>query len=112
MLDQHKLLDEHSVIELSQNGKEVVGKLIRTDKCKSHYKIEDSYSKRCNVCLCDTCYINHLKDSGNCPSLPMSVKEEALHKKNPKSPNSLKKFAISKKIRRKEISNREFTLRN
>ena len=72
---------QHNSTEISGKGEEVE-KSTMADMCKSHNKIENSYCKRCNVCLCDTCYISHLKDSGHCSSHPLSVKEEALKKRN------------------------------
>ena len=83
---------QHSVIELNESGKKEVNKAIRTEKCKSHNKMEDSYCKRCIVCLCDTCYMNHLKDSGNCSSLPISVKKEALNTQKSQIPKLLKEI--------------------
>ena len=73
--------NQHNSTEISGKGEEVK-KSTMADMCKSHNKIENSYCKRCNVCLCDTCYISHLKDSGHCSSHPLSVREEALKKKN------------------------------
>ena len=90
MLDQHKLLDEHLLIELNENGKEKVKKSIRSEKWKSHKKMGDSYCQRCNVCLCDTCYRNHLKD--DCSSLRISVKKEALNKQESQIPKLLKEI--------------------
>ena len=88
-----KFNKQHFVIELNKNGKEKVKKSIRIEKCKSHNKMEDSYCKRCNVCLCDTCYKNHLKDSGDCSSLlPISVKKEALNKQKSQIPKLLKEI--------------------
>ena len=88
-----KIRRKHFVIELNENGKEKVKKSIRIEKCKSHNKMEDSYCKRCNVCLCDTCYKNHLKDSGDCSSLlPISVKKEALNKQKSQIPKLLKEI--------------------
>ena len=80
------------MIELSREGREEVKKSIRTEKCKSHNKMEDSYCQRCNVCLCETCYVNHLEDSGDCSSLPISVKKEALNKQESQIPKLLKEI--------------------
>ena len=82
MIDQHKL-DQHSFIELKE--KEKVKKPIRTEKCTNHNKMKDLYCKQCNVCLCDTCYMDHLKDPGDCSPLPISVEEEEEAKNKQKS---------------------------
>ena len=86
----HKKLPpkKHNTIELNGNGKEVK-KSFRTDMCDIHNKLEDLYCKRCNVCLCDACYTHHLKDSGDCSSCAMSVREEALNKQESQIPKLL-----------------------
>ena len=82
----------HFAIRLSTKNKEEIKEAILTDMCKSHDKIEDSFCKRCNMCLCDTCYISHLKDSDNCSSRPMSVEVEALKKQKSEGPTLLKEI--------------------
>ena len=88
-----KFNKQHFVSELSGNKKEEkVKKSIRTEKCKIHNKIEDSYCQRCNVCLCDTCYMKHLEYSGDCSSLLILVKEEALNKRKSQIPKLLQEI--------------------
>ena len=100
MIDQHKL-DKHSFIELKE--KEKVKKSIRVEKCKSHNKMEDLYCKRCNVCLCDTCYVNHSEYSGDCSSLlPISVKEEAKNKQESQIPKLLEEIGDFEKDQKKK----------
>ena len=104
-----KFNKQHFVIELSGNGKEKVKKSIRTEKCKSHNKMEDLYCQRCNVCLCDTCYVNHLKDSGDCSSLPISVKKEALNKQESQIPKLLKEIGdFEKDQKERNIKSRNY----
>ena len=90
----HKKLPkkQHNSTELSGNGKEEVRKAILADMCKSHNEMEDSYCERCNVCLCNTCYMSHQKDSGHCSSHPLSVREEALKKQQFQGPTLLNKI--------------------
>ena len=97
------------MIELSGNGKKVK-KSIPIEKCKSHNKMEDSYCQRCNVCLCDTCYKNHLKDSGDCSSLlPISVKKEAKNKQESQIPKLLVEIGdFEKDLEEKNIKSRNY----
>ena len=105
-----KFNKQHFVIELSGNGKEKVKKSIQIEKCKSHNKMEDSYCQRCNVCLCDTCYKNHLKDSGDCSSLlPISVKKEAKNKQESQIPKLLVEIGdFEKDLEEKNIKSRNY----
>ena len=105
-----KFHKQHFVIELSGNGKEKVKKSIQIEKCKSHNKMEDSYCQRCNVCLCDTCYKNHLKDSGDCSSLlPISVKKEVKNKQKSQIPKLLVEIGdFEKDLEEKNIKSRNY----
>ena len=103
-----KFHEQHLVVKLNENGKEKVKKSIQIEKCKSHNKMEDSYCKQCNVCLCDTCYKNHLKDSGDYSSLlPISVKKEAFNKQESQIPKLLKEIGdFEKDLEEKNIKSR------
>ena len=105
-----KFNKQHSVIKLNKNGEKKVKKSIRIGKCKSHYKMEDSYCKQCNVCLCDTCYKNHLKDSGDCSFLlPISVKKEAKNKQESQIPKLLKEIGdFEKDLEERIIKSRNY----
>ena len=59
---------------------EIIGHGRKDFDMSSFIQIEESYCHRCNMCICDTCYSRHSKDSGNCSSHSMSVREEALNK--------------------------------
>ena len=103
-----KFNKQHFVVELNENGKEKVKKSIRVEKCKSHNKMEDLYCKQCNVCLCDTCYMNHLKDPGDCSPLPISVEEEAKNKQNSQIPKLLIEIGYFEK----DLEGKKFKSRN
>ena len=87
-----KFHKEHYAIELAGIDQEEIRKWMRTDVCKIHNEIEEFYCKRCNMCLCDTCYTRHVNDSGDCSSHPMSVREEALKKLKDEGPTLLKQI--------------------
>ena len=87
-----KFLKEHDAIELAGIGQEEIRKWMRTDMCKIHDEIEDSYCKTCNMSFCYTCYMRHLENSGDCSSLPMSVREEALKKLKDQGPTLLEEI--------------------
>ncbi|CAE1297333.1 unnamed protein product [Acanthosepion pharaonis] len=61
------------------SGKERVEaiRLITTDDCRRHRQSKDAFCQRCNVCLCDSCYKDHVTASPQCPPRPLSVREEA-----------------------------------
>ena len=100
---------QHNSTEISGKGEEVK-KPTTADMCKSHNKIENSYCKRCNVCLCDTCYISHLKDSGHCSSHPLSVREEALKKRKSHGPTLLREIHdLEKDLEGKSIKSRIYS---
>ena len=87
-----KLHKKHNAIELSGIGQKEIKESMRTDMCKIHYEIEDSYCNTCNKSFCYTCYMRHLENSGDCSSLPMSVREEALKKLKDEGPTLLKEI--------------------
>ena len=92
-----KLHKNHYAIELAGIGQEEIKELMRTDMCKIHDEIEDSYCNTCNKSFCYTCYMRHLENSGDCSSLPMSVREEALRKLKDEGPTLLKEIKDFKK---------------
>ena len=91
-LFHQKLHKKHNAIELSGIGQEEIKESMRTDMCKIHYEIEDSYCNTCNKSFCYTCYMRHLENSGDCSSLPISVREEALKKLKDEGPTLLKEI--------------------
>ena len=91
-LFHQKFHKQHSVIELSGIGKKELREAMRTDMCNVHHEIQNSYCHRCNMCFCDTCYSKHLKDSDDCSSRPVSVKEEALKKQKSQGPTLLQEI--------------------
>ena len=92
-----KLHKKHFAIELAGIGQKEIKELMRTDMCKIHYEIEDSYCNTCNKSFCYTCYMRHIENSGDCSSLPMSVKEEALKKLKDQGPTLLRETKRSGK---------------
>ncbi|CAE1303672.1 TRIM56 [Acanthosepion pharaonis] len=52
-------------------------RVITIDDCRQHRQSKDAFCDRCNVCMCDACYVNHVTASPQCPSRPLSVREEA-----------------------------------
>ena len=87
-----KLHKKHNAIELSGIGQKEIKESMRTDMCKIHDEIEDSYCNTCNKSFCYICYMRHLENSGDCSSLPMSVREEALKKLKDPGPTLLKEI--------------------
>ena len=101
----NKLYRQHNSVKLAEISKEEIRKAMRTDMCKIHYKVEESYCDRCNMCFCDTCYTTHLEHSRHCSSRPMSIRE-ALKKQKSQGPTLLKEIKdLEKNLReRNEIS--------
>ena len=75
-----KFRKEDQVIKLAGISQEEIKEVMRADMCKIHSKVEGSYCKTCNRCLCKTCHIRHLEDSRDCGSHPMSESGETLKK--------------------------------
>ena len=93
-----KFHKQHYTIDLAGIGQEEIRELIRTDMCKIHYEIEESYCKQCNMCLCYTCYTRHVNDLGDCSSRPSSVRKEALKKLEHEGPTLLKEIKDLEKV--------------
>ena len=87
-----KFHKQHYAIELAGIGQEEIKESMRTDMCKIHNEIEDSYCNTYNKSFCYTCYMRHLQKSGDCSSLPMSVRKEALKKPKDEGPTLLKEI--------------------
>ena len=93
---------QHNSIELTLIGEQEIREAMKTDMCKIHNKVENSYCDRCNVCLCDTCYTRHVKDSCHCSSRPMSVRAAALKKQKLQGPTLLKEIEDLEKFLREK----------
>ena len=102
-----EFLHGHNSIELSENNQEEIKESMRTAMCKIHDEIEDSYCNTCNKSFCYTCYMKHLKNSGNCSSRPMSVMEEALKKLKDEGPTLLREIKdLEKNLEEKKEKSR------
>ena len=102
-----KLQREHNAIELAGIGQKEIKESMRTDMCKIHNEIEDSYCNTYNKSFCYTCYMRHLENSGDCSSLPMSVREEALKKLKDQGPTLLREIKdLEKNLKEKKEKSR------
>ena len=105
-----EFLHGHNSIELTENNQKEIKESMRTDMCKIHYEIEDSYCNTCNKSFCYTCYMRHLENSGDCSSLPMSVREEALKKLKDEGPTLLKEINdLEKNLEEKKEKSRIYS---
>ncbi|CAE1272263.1 unnamed protein product [Acanthosepion pharaonis] len=93
----------HKRLELTHNWEDLSGvsrgeaiRVITTDDCRQHHKCKDAFCDRCNVCLCDACYENHVTASPQCPPRPLSVREKASKEKEsgPTLEQQLRQFEI------------------
>ncbi|CAE1230756.1 unnamed protein product [Acanthosepion pharaonis] len=72
-------------------------RVITMEDCQRHHQSKDAFCKRCNVCMCDVCYKEHVTASPQCPPRPLSVREEALKGKEEGGPTlelELRQFEI------------------
>ena len=102
-----KLHKKHYAIELAGIGQEEIKESMRTDMCKIHNEIDDSYYNTYNKSFCYTCYMRHLENSGDCSSLPMSMREEALKKLKDQGPTLLREIKdLEKNLEEKKEKSR------
>ncbi|CAE1272264.1 TRIM56 [Acanthosepion pharaonis] len=93
----HKRLHPgHGTKNLSGLSRVEVIRVITTDDCRRHRKSKDAFCERCNVCLCDACYEDHVIDSPQCSPRSLSVREEASKekKRGPTLEQELREFEI------------------
>ena len=107
-----KIQREHNTIKLAGIGQKENKESMRTDMCKIHDEIEDSYGNTYNKSFCYTCYMRHLENSNDCSSRPMSVREEALKKLKDEGPTLLREIEdlennLKEKKEKSRISNED-----
>lgn len=72
-LKLHKDFSMHSeIVSLSDGDLPTIKELMPTRKCDTHKELVNTYCTRCRLCLCQSCWISHFTETGNCPPpLPM-----------------------------------------
>lgn len=77
----NRFLSKHKTKDLVGMTRDDAITVIMTDECRLHDKSKDAFCDRCNVCLCDMCYEDHVTTSSQCPPQPLSVRKEASNMK-------------------------------
>ncbi|CAE1268373.1 TRIM56 [Acanthosepion pharaonis] len=88
----------HETKDLSGVSRFEAIRVITMEDCRRHRQSKDVFCDRCNVCMCDACYTDHLTASLQCPSRPLSVREEASKGKEERGPTlerELRQFEIN-----------------